>query len=146
VAKLWSESVGKLCSLSTGKAVIFSQDCCAQDCPTNCEACPDLTAESANSGCANCEETGMDGVKSGCGWSGESGPGGVTWSITCLDVGGVDYWRFYMQCPTASSPTNTFTQDFIVRTDCPPTGIYVLDSGGGGGDCLGYADLIITLT
>lgn len=34
--KLWSESGGKLCSNTAGKAMIFGPACCAHDCPDFC--------------------------------------------------------------------------------------------------------------
>ena len=123
--------------------------CCPKDCPDDCYTCSSYIAESADSGCPNCDEedmiaTGPSDSGAQCVWTIEGHyPGGVIASITCVDVDGKGYWRVTMSCPYIP-PTNTFTADFPVRSSCPPLGVYLLDSGDGGGPCLGTANLILT--
>jgi hypothetical protein len=132
VVKLWSESAGKLCSKSTGKAVIFSDDCCAVDCPTDdCDDCSGVTAQITGLGspCNIWTSTGPSAMtRTDCEWretwytippgSGDS----LALTITCTG----DEWEMELIATAVGVCENTWGITQPNTSGCPPTGTFTL--------------------
>lgn len=151
MAKLWSESVGKLCSLSTGKAVTFSDDCCAVDCPTDdsvCDDCTDPTAEITGL-IGTCDTVWPDtsatpSVRSTCVWN--AGWANAYSDVLALRIRCVDQtWEFNLVGSGLSECEKTWVGSTPNTTGCPPTsGTHVLTDMTPG--LAGDFDVNLTLT